>query len=746
MNAGSAFRRVVLVCASVLVAFSLHAKIRFVDADINAADALTFLMHQSFSGTLPYSTAFTVPLKDGDAAYKARPITCFPEQMELISGGSALRIRNRYGIAHCTIKDGALLWKKTFATLPVNSMRAVPAAASPDGKWVCFIEKTRYASGTLILENTATGAAVVIDSDAAFSYTDVPVRWSADSSIFIYEKNKSLYFGKAEAFIKGIDADEAFRKICDGAIECAYWADGRTLVYIDGDIVYRVSAKELYTRSLYSDIIGCGTPIGRLPERFVPSKDIFAADAELSTLTVVKAMRFFFVYRIKKQAGSCMELLMSGTYTDPTASVIDARIALGRARTPVVLLELLPYSGAAKFSAVCAVDGSFFKRLNESSAAPPVLSPDRSKCAVISAHSLDIYESASWKKTAELAGERIIQALWKDDDTIIAGGERTVRLWSLRNNETKIIALSSADTVRWNAEGTAVLSDANGQSYAFDTNSCRWSQSGEATERDAVLQSAHHRVFLGETSNADYENALYVRRLRKKAATKALFAESVQQSAPKKKVALAFDAYGNADGVPAVLTALSQYQAPGTFFLNGEFIRRYPNETKQIAASGHECASMFFSLSAFEGERFVIDENFVRRGLARNEDEFSACTGQELSLLWHIPAYKENMSAFRFAQKSGYCVVHSAVRPHDLTSLEQSALTGAEYITAAAIIDRCIATLAKTGGGIVPVALGLLSGTRESYLYTHIDLLISALLDEGYEIVPVRSFIRKGGA
>ncbi len=738
--------RALFILAQLLLAFSLHAKIHFADADLNSSDELTFLLRQSFSGTVPYSTAFFVPLQNGQAAQKALPITCFPEQMELIFGSSALRIRNRYGIAHCTIQDGSIIWKKTFSSLPVNSMRSAAAAASPDGKWVCHIEKTRFASGTLILENLSTGEAAVIDSDAAFSYTDVPVRWCADSSIFIYEKNKALYFGKAEAFIKGVDADERFRKICDGAIQCAYWADDRTLVYIDGDIVYRVGAKELYTRSLYSDIIGSGTPIGRLPERFDPSQDIFAADAEVSSLTVVKALRFFSVYRIKKEAGNHMELEMSGAYTDPAASVVEARIVLGRARTPFILLELLPYSGAAKFSAVCAVDGSFFKRLNESAAAPPVLSPDRSKCAVISAHSLAVYESASWKKTAELSGERINRALWKDDNTIIVGGERTVRLWSLRSNEARVIALSSADTVRWNAEETAILADANGQSYAFDVQKRRWSLSREATERDARLQSAERRVFFGETSNVDYENALYVRKLRKTAATEALFAESVTQSAPKKKVALAFDAYGNADGLSAILSALSDYKVPGTFFLNGEFIRRYPNETKRLAASGYECASMFFSLSAFDGQRFVIDEDFVRRGLARNEDEFSACTGQELSLLWHIPFYKENASAFRYAQKSGYCVVHSAVRPHDLTSLEQSALTGAEYVSTAAIIDRALAALAKNGGGVVPVAVGLLSGKRESYLYTHIDLLISALLDEGYAIVPVRSLIKKGGA
>ena len=32
-------------------------------------------------------------------------------------------------------------------------------------------------------------------------------------------------------------------------------------------------------------------------------------------------------------------------------------------------------------------------------------------------------------------------------------------------------------------------------------------------------------------------------------------------------------------------------------------------------------------------------ENFIRRGLARNEDDFYEATGSELSLVWHMPNY-----------------------------------------------------------------------------------------------------------
>ena len=39
---------------------------------------------------------------------------------------------------------------------------------------------------------------------------------------------------------------------------------------------------------------------------------------------------------------------------------------------------------------------------------------------------------------------------------------------------------------------------------------------------------------------------------------------------------------------------------------------------------------------------------------------------------------------------------------------------------------------------IIPVSIGKTSGTRKDYLYEKLDLLISAILDKGYEITDVR--------
>ena len=47
-------------------------------------------------------------------------ITCFPERMELVAGGTCLQLRNRYGTAVYSIADEKLSWVSTADEIPVD--------------------------------------------------------------------------------------------------------------------------------------------------------------------------------------------------------------------------------------------------------------------------------------------------------------------------------------------------------------------------------------------------------------------------------------------------------------------------------------------------------------------------------------------------------------------------------------------------------------------------------------------------
>ncbi|MGP1532413.1 MAG: polysaccharide deacetylase family protein [Treponema sp.] len=724
-----------IFCFTCLLNTMLFAGIKFSEADINSADKIAFTVSHSFAGTYAYSSAFTAQLAEGVPVKIPEPITYFPEKMELLS--DTLQIRNRYGIVHYDFKSGSAVWKKLFRNLPVNSMRSLPAAASPDGKWQCTIEKTRYASGILLLEQSGSGKRVIIDSESALNYERVPVKWCADSSVFVYEKGGNVYFCKPDAFIKGIDADDKYRKICAGSINSVQWADSKNLVYIDGDIVYKIGAKEFYTRALYSEIIGNGIPIGRLPERFVPSRDIFSINASLSSVIVIKSAKFFSHYKLNSSAGNYLEPIYSGTYIESDASVLDAKIIWGSRTEPFICFRLMPYSGGKIKSSVYRLSGGFVKILEIEDSEFPELSPDCSKCAFSYGAGVYVYDTSKWTETAELSGDKGISILWKNNEELIAGGTGSVRLWNCINGNVKTLFASSAKSVLWNDDGTVLAAETEtGQKLFYDVQNNKWLENDTASTDKIrnVNANRNYRVFCGRTSNSNYENALYVRTLTGKAVTKAVFPQSAEKTFVKKKAAIIFDAYNTADGLPRILYELALYKVKGTFFLNGEFIRRYPKETCQIVESGNECASMFFTLADFSNGGFVPDEEFIRRGLARNEDEFERCTEKELSLLWHTPYYSVTESARAFAEKAGYTYVDTVSTVRDFISLEECAKSDSHYYTAASIIDSYMSDLNRAGGGIVSVSVGLPRGSRESFLYENLDLLISALLEEGYDI------------
>ncbi len=53
-------------------------------------------------------------------------------------------------------------------------------------------------------------------------------------------------------------------------------------------------------------------------------------------------------------------------------------------------------------------------------------------------------------------------------------------------------------------------------------------------------------------------------------------------------VSLVFNAVRDDAGLTKILNLLSDYGIKGSFFVNGDFIKRHPGAVKEIADSGHE--------------------------------------------------------------------------------------------------------------------------------------------------------------
>lgn len=743
------YKKSILVFSLLLLGFCCFAKIKFGDADINENNEILYTIKQELPGTFSYRSLFKAKITDSETGgtvdfndSSSKMLTCFPEQMELILGGKYLQVRNRYGTAWINTETKSIEWKNRTLTLPVNSMRLSKMSVSPDGTWLCYTKKTGYASGKLMLKKADSKKEFCLDEKSSFNYEKVPVKWSSDGSVLVYAKNGFVYFCNPDAVFRGVEADEKFRKIGQGTINSINWCDGKFLIYIDSDLVYKINAKELYTLGLYSGIIGKGQTAGRLPASFRADKDVFSVNDDATKLVLVQNKKIFTYFKLKGISSDYLDIVYSGPYIDFNASLLESEILWDQNNQPIVWIRSLPYGTSKIKSSVYHLEKKLSKFLDISDSGCPCVSPDGKNCAFYSGSTVYVYDTKNWKRVSQLEGENIVSLLWKDNSTLVLGGEQTIKLWNILKKENSLLCVSSAVNGFWN-NGEIVAEIGKDEYFSFDIKNQCWAEKPLGfLPRENILRNGRYRLFCGKTSNSIFENALYIRTLFGKAVTKPVYPESVTQNFEQKKAALAFDAYDNADGLTPVLYTLNRYLVTGTFFLNGEFIRRYPNETKQISLSRNECASMFFSTAELTRSEYILNEDYIRRGLARNEDDFNAVTDKELSVLWHAPHYSVTPKIIQDGKKAGYTYVDVKSSVSDSVTLEDAVYKKGEYLSVAELIEYYLKML-ESGQNIIPVTIGLSSGTRESYLYENLDLLLSAILDAGYEIVPLRNLIEE---
>lgn len=734
---------------------SSFALITFENPQINRESKILYTVKHELGGTESYRTLFQT---DATGNENTKILTCFPEKMELLSKGALLQIRNRYGTARYSIADETLSWITRYDGFPTDAKSIVPETASSDGKWLCYLKKTGAATGLLVLKNAMTMQEYILDDKAEFDYEKVPAKWSPEKDLLLYEKDGGVYFCDPKAFEQNLQMDDSFRRIGDGAINCIEWANPKYIIYINRDLIYKIGTNELYTRALYSPVVGAGVVVGRIPLGFDPKKDHFWVNRGVNKLITIKSNSVISVYKITGASSSGFTDSYSKPFTDVRGSVVDYNLFWASDGTEILWVNLVGIDDGKKKSSIYRLSSYLELVGTIEQSKEPVLSPDGSKIVFGAGNNLFVYSLNQWDMIGYIKGEKFISYVWNGNETIYAGGASTVREWKMEDDgkfgpKGKILFLSSVKSAFWklNSETTVTAQCATNDAIFFDYDHFRnvWLESAEdsrvafefmkkAAVKSQVVQNGKYRVYTGTTDNLLFENALYVRTLTGNGSTAPVFEEAVRKTPARRQVALVFDAVDSADGVTDILSVLSDYGIKGTFFLNGEFIRRYPKETKQIFLAGHDCASMFFTLTDFNEKGYVIDEEFVRRGLARNEDEFFAATGSELLLMWHAPFYKSTERIRKFGRDSGYKYIECSRLSLDTNTLEKSAEDGRKWYLGARDLVEIYVENAEDHM-IIPVSAGISKGTRKDYLYEKLRLLIGDLLDEGFEFVPVRN-------
>ena len=775
-------RRLLTGVTFTLLAVALHGEVTFSGLDISPDEVLLFSAVVDTPGYGEYTSLFRADLsRAGSAARQAvaggdvmenvelEQLSFFPETLTYLPELDSIQVHNRFGLFRARVEDDGTTTGfgpvSGFASFvhgaTVAQGRLLPVSASPDGRYLLVLEPVSAAWGRLVLVSTDGLRRSTVAERVELSTTESPARWSPDSQFFIYARSGELFYYSVVQFERGRLLEESFRRLGDGTIASVRWSADGSLHYVRGSLVYRIIGAELFVRSLYAGLLQTGRIIGKLPFPFDPNFDSFWVSPDGASALLSKGGRNLFVLYLNTydfaDEGQILALpslflprntrirSVQWTSTDHV-TILTAGILEGSTTSTVFRLSIDPGTEAMQF---VKTDDRQVREL--------ALSPDEQRVAVLTPDRVTLRSADGWRLERTVAFPAPLQAVWLDSRRLLIGGTSTIEIVDASTGARTVVAPSQASTYSVAGDGR-VYATAAGRNLVFDG---RWRTADQAPAPVRSVSAGRFRVFLESLSSGVYRNIVMVRRADS-VGTSRLFPPPERAYEPfpdrdepvdlayfthgsrirGREVAFAINAIDTVEGLTEILNTLASYGVQATFFVNGEFIRRHPAALAEIAASGHEVGSLFSVYFDMSDRRFRITREFITEGLARNEDDYFAATGRELSLLWHAPYYFSSAEIVEAGWDANYIYVGRDVDSLDWVPRRTDEGLSQLYLPAAELVERILEL--KRPGSIISMQIGTpdeARGGRDDYLFQRLGVLINGLLELGYRVVPVSALI-----
>lgn len=757
----------------ILFKFTLTAgfsEVDFHDLDLSPSNKLIFGAKTGSPGFGTYDTLFFSDLQKKSI----RQLTFFPERVMLLEDNSVLQIQNRFGVFRSDADFKGFSVIESFPSfvrggIIVNG-KINPLQISPDGKFLAYLKQNSSAFGTLVLFDLEKGVEITVSKDVELSLTDVPVIWSPDSAFLVYSKGGSLYYYSISQLREQRIIAERYREIGTGRISNVKWGRGSDLYYISGDLIYTMDSRELFTRSLYSGFLKIGKISGKLPFKFDPNFDSFWIAPDGSKILLNKGGRNLFLYILSPEdfisTGGTISLpylylprntrIKKVLWTSADIiTLLAMRFEKGESRGTLFRLSLSPDDLPL-----------VFKQTSDQGIVDCILSPDEERVALIHSEKVILKSYATWKQTDTIDHLQALHVLWTAEDEVIVAGAMFSGLYNLSSGESRVLAISQPDSFGFakdvpanaNTDVVQLMIPGGGKAYGAALDQNYWQEIENYSVRERNAASDSYRAYLENLPRGNYLNMVMIRDIRhfgttplfpgedliyeqfpEQEDTVDFFSFSHGSRIRQREVALVFNAVDNIEGLTTILDSLAEYNFRCTFFINGEIIRRYPDAVREIAESGHEVGSLFYTYFNMTDSRFQVDREFIKSGLARNEDDYFTATGKELSLFWHAPYYFVNSAIIEASREMNYVYIGRDIDSLDSVSRIAAYTTPDIYFPSAQLIERIMKK--KKPGSIIPIQVGMPEGGREDYFFNNLDILIDNLVKVGYRIVTVSTLV-----
>ncbi len=733
--------------------FSVYGEVSFSRLNLSDDGILLFRATTESPMDGAYSTLFKADLGKGDL----QQLTFFPEHASLINGGERLQIQNRFGVFRTDEKLAGMAPIKTFPAFvngeEIQTGKIATVGASPDGRYLLYLEPESYGYAALKLYHIGREEEYLISTGVEMVLNSPNATWSPDSGYFVYQKQGNLYYFSMDQLISDRIIDESFRILGKGRLSSTRWSRRNDLFYVTGNLVYQILSPEFFTRSIYTGLFDVGHIAGKIPFEFDPAFDSYWISPDGGKILFNKGGQNIFLYLLQPD-----DYISTGDATAlPYLYLPRNTVVKDVAWSSSGIITLLTNSlveGSRKsglFRLNLANKETRFTEVEAEGVTGIAISPNQERCVLLYNDKAELRNYYNFAVEQTISYQNPLHALWRSSTEIILCGNSANSLYSLDDNSLTLISLAQYSSAGFNAEGDILIQQDN-KTWTAE-NDLLVEADGESL-LPAKVAAGDFRVFIEDSVGNAYQDTVMIRDL-KNLVTRPLFRFPAREydlfpkedenidlanfshgsRIRRREVSLVFNAIDSVEGLTYVLHTLKDYDIRGTFFLNGEFIRRHPDAVKEISQSGHEVGSLFYAYFDMTDSRFQINKDFIKRGLARNEDDYFAATGDELSLLWHAPFYFVNSEIIAASSEMNYTYIGRDVDPLDWITPYSTGRLADLYSPAADIVERILKN--KRPGSIIPLRIGKTSPEREDYLFHSLDIMIDELISLGYEIVPV---------
>jgi len=194
-----------------------------------------------------------------------------------------------------------------------------------------------------------------------------------------------------------------------------------------------------------------------------------------------------------------------------------------------------------------------------------------------------------------------------------------------------------------------------------------------------------------------------------------------QVEVPDKKVAISFDAMWGTERTDRLLAVLRRHGVKTTFFLAGYWLQKNPEYVRKIAAEGHEIGNHSYTHPHMAN----LNASQIREELEKTHALIKQLTNQD-SFLFRPPFGEYNDRVIEVAAELGYYTIQWSLDSLDWKNVSKDDIV------------RRIMERVKPGDIILFHNDGLHTAAA-------VDEILTRLLSQGYQVVPVSQLIYKEG-